>query len=91
MRIGEPARRAGVSTRALRYYEQRGLIRSRRSANGYREYDESDVRIVAEIRALGEVVRQIVGAKPKRLLLADLAGHFWPRLHRCIMGRLYKR
>ncbi|MDF5751853.1 thioredoxin [Spongiactinospora sp. TRM90649] len=24
----------------------------------------------------GEVVRQIVGAKPKRLLLADLAGHF---------------
>ncbi|MFI0406295.1 thioredoxin [Actinomadura sp. 3N508] len=24
----------------------------------------------------GEVVRQIVGAKPKRLLLADLEGHF---------------
>ncbi|TDC58163.1 thioredoxin [Actinomadura sp. KC345] len=24
----------------------------------------------------GEVVRQIVGAKPKRLLLADLDGHF---------------
>jgi thioredoxin 1 len=24
----------------------------------------------------GEVVRQIIGAKPKRLLLADLQGHF---------------
>ncbi|MEU6412389.1 thioredoxin [Microbispora sp. NPDC046933] len=24
----------------------------------------------------GEIVRQIVGAKPKRLLLADLDGHF---------------
>lgn len=24
----------------------------------------------------GEVVRQIIGAKPKRLLLADLEGHF---------------
>ncbi|MEW9532979.1 MerR family transcriptional regulator [Microbispora sp. NPDC049125] len=52
MRIGELARRAGVSPRALRYYEQQGLIRARRSPNGYRDYDESDVRIVAEIRAL---------------------------------------
>ncbi|GAA4081567.1 hypothetical protein GCM10022214_45580 [Actinomadura miaoliensis] len=52
MRIGEFAERAGVSTRALRYYEKQGLLPARRAANGYREYDESDLRLVAEIRTL---------------------------------------
>ncbi len=52
MRIGELAERAGVSTRSLRYYEQQGLIPARRAANGHREYDESDIRLVAEIREL---------------------------------------
>ena len=52
MRIGDVADRTGVSTRALRYYEQQGLLRARRAANGYREYDESDLRIVQEIRSL---------------------------------------
>ena len=52
MRIGELAELAGVSTRALRYYEQQGLIRARRGANGYRQFEESDLRLVAEIRSL---------------------------------------
>jgi len=52
MQIGELAERAGVSTRALRYYEQQGLIAARRTANGYRDYDESNVRLVEEIRTL---------------------------------------
>ncbi|MFC6880284.1 MULTISPECIES: MerR family transcriptional regulator [Actinomadura] len=52
MRIGELAERAGVSTRALRYYEQQGLLSARRGANGYRQYEESDVRLVTEIRSL---------------------------------------
>ncbi|MES9607067.1 MerR family transcriptional regulator [Actinomadura sp. NPDC000929] len=54
MRIGELAARAGVSTRMLRYYEQQGLLPARRAANGYREYEESDLRLVAQIRALLE-------------------------------------
>lgn len=52
MRIGELAARAGVSTRSLRYYEKQGLITAGRASNGYREYAESDVRLVREIRAL---------------------------------------
>ncbi|MBO2450495.1 MerR family transcriptional regulator [Actinomadura barringtoniae] len=52
MKIGELAGRAGVSTRALRYYEQQGLLPARRGANGYREYEESDLKLVAEIRTL---------------------------------------
>ncbi|WP_304451668.1 MerR family transcriptional regulator [Nocardiopsis sp. YSL2] len=52
MRIGELARRAGVSTRTLRYYESRGLIPSRREVNGYRVYDDADLRLVEQIRTL---------------------------------------
>jgi DNA-binding transcriptional MerR regulator len=54
VRIGELSGRAGVSTRALRHYEELGLLPVRRRANGYREYDEADLRLVAEIRELTE-------------------------------------
>ncbi|GAA2887971.1 MerR family transcriptional regulator [Pseudonocardia halophobica] len=52
MRIGELAERAGVSPRALRHYEELGLLPARRRANGYRTYGEEDLRALAEIRAL---------------------------------------
>jgi DNA-binding transcriptional MerR regulator len=52
MLIGELAERAGTSTRALRYYEAHGLVQPRRSGNGYRRYDEAELRVVREIRAL---------------------------------------
>jgi DNA-binding transcriptional MerR regulator len=52
MLIGELAERAGTSTRALRYYETHGLLHARRAANGYRTYDEGELRVVREIRAL---------------------------------------
>jgi DNA-binding transcriptional MerR regulator len=52
MRIGELSTRSGVSIRLLRYYEQRGLIRPSRQANGYRIYAENDVQLVRRIRAL---------------------------------------
>jgi DNA-binding transcriptional MerR regulator len=55
MRISEFAERAGTSTRALRYYEEQGLLSARRRANGYREYDEVDLRLVREIRSLLEI------------------------------------
>ncbi|MFB9834664.1 MerR family transcriptional regulator [Actinoallomurus acaciae] len=64
MRIGELAERAGVSARALRYYEQQGLISARRGTNGYRQYDESDVRLVAEIRSLLAVGFTLEDARP---------------------------
>ncbi|WP_409059773.1 MerR family transcriptional regulator [Streptomyces sp. SYP-A7185] len=52
MRIGELAERAGTTTRTLRYYESRGLLPARRSGNGYRTYDEDDVRLLEQIRTL---------------------------------------
>jgi DNA-binding transcriptional MerR regulator len=52
MRIGELARRGGASARSIRYYEQQGLLLARRRENGYRDYDEADLRLVREIRSL---------------------------------------
>ncbi|MET7884398.1 MerR family transcriptional regulator [Streptomyces avermitilis] len=52
MRIGELGRATGATPRALRHYEQAGLIASRRAANGYRVYDEAAVTRVRNIRHL---------------------------------------
>ena len=52
MRIGELAARAGTTTRTLRYYESRGLLPARRGENGYRTYDEHDLRLLRQIRTL---------------------------------------
>jgi DNA-binding transcriptional MerR regulator len=55
VRIGELGRRAGVSPRTLRHYEELGLLAARRRANGYRDYDDRDLRVVTEIRSLVEL------------------------------------
>jgi DNA-binding transcriptional MerR regulator len=52
MRIGELAARAGTTTRTLRYYESRGLLPARRADNGYRTYDECDLKLLEQIRTL---------------------------------------
>ncbi|WP_280489711.1 MerR family transcriptional regulator [Nocardia carnea] len=55
MRIGELSRRTGVSRRSLRYYEQNGLLRSGRSANGWREYEEASV---GRVRKIADLLRR---------------------------------
>jgi len=50
MRIGDVAYRAGVSTRALRYYEEQGLLTSERTGAGQRVYPESAVERVRLIQ-----------------------------------------
>ncbi|MFF5261118.1 MerR family transcriptional regulator [Actinomadura viridis] len=55
MRIGELARATGTTPRALRHYEQAGLITSRRAGNGYRVYDQAAVVRVRNIRYLLDV------------------------------------
>jgi MerR family redox-sensitive transcriptional activator SoxR len=47
--IGEVARRSGVATSALRFYEDRGLIASVRNQSGHRRYLRSVIRRVAFI------------------------------------------
>lgn len=50
MLIGELAATSGLSREALRFYEQQGLIRSRRLANGYRDYPAEAAMLVQYIR-----------------------------------------
>ncbi|GAA1265113.1 MerR family transcriptional regulator [Streptomyces javensis] len=64
MRIGELARRAGVTTKAVRYYESLGLLTPERLANGYRDYGEHDVRLVREIRALSGLGLPVERTRP---------------------------
>ncbi|TXS40767.1 MerR family transcriptional regulator [Streptomyces sp. uw30] len=52
MRIGELARRTGVSERSLRYYETQGLLRAERTPGGHRDYAEAAVDRVIRIQEL---------------------------------------
>ena len=52
MRIGEVAALAGVSVRALRYYEEQGLLVAERSASGQRHYPPEAVDRVRFIQNL---------------------------------------
>ncbi|MFC4118111.1 MerR family transcriptional regulator [Nonomuraea zeae] len=52
MRIAEAARAAGTTPRALRWYQQHGLLEPGRSPAGYRDYDERAVERVRRIREL---------------------------------------
>ncbi|AGJ55555.1 MerR-family transcriptional regulator [Streptomyces sp. PAMC 26508] len=50
MRIGELARRTGVSERSLRYYEAQGILKADRTPGGHRDYPEGAVDRVIRIQ-----------------------------------------
>jgi DNA-binding transcriptional MerR regulator len=63
MRIGDAAAAAGTTPRALRFYEQNGLLPSpRRSVAGQRQYGPRDVarvRVIRELLSLGFTVADL--------------------------------
>ncbi|HEY0561017.1 MAG: transcriptional regulator, MerR family [Mycobacterium sp.] len=89
--IGEVARRAGLATSALRYYEQRGLLPGERTASGQRRYPRSVLRRLAFVRAAQNVglsldeIRAALSALPdgRTPTTAD-----WARLSRTWRTRL---
>lgn len=54
--IGEASSRAGVSERALRYYQELGLLSPGCTAGGSRRYCETDLVRVARIRELQQLL-----------------------------------
>ena len=53
--IGELARRTGVTTSALRYYDELGLVRPSRRVSGHRRYGVDAVAAVGVVRFFQEV------------------------------------
>ena len=63
--IGDTARRSGVATSALRFYETRGLISSIRVSGNHRRYHRATLRRIAIIRmaqTLGLSLKEIAAA-----------------------------
>jgi DNA-binding transcriptional MerR regulator len=55
MTISELARRTGVTTSTLRFYDELGLVRPTRRVSGHRRYAVDAVAAVAVVRLLREV------------------------------------
>ncbi|MET7450601.1 MerR family transcriptional regulator [Streptomyces sp. NPDC005574] len=67
IRIGEVARGAGVSVRAVRYYEEQGLLIAERSPSGQRLYRKDAVPLVRffqQMFAAGLTSRRITELLP---------------------------
>ncbi|GAA1490700.1 MerR family transcriptional regulator [Brachybacterium sacelli] len=91
MRIGELARRTGVSQRALRYYEEHGLLSPDRRPSGYRVYSQEDVASVQRIRTLlaaGLSTAQILEALP---CIVDDDGRLIPGCEGLVEGLAQQR
>ena len=91
MTIGEVAKRSGVATSALRYYEDQGLIHSERTDSGHRRYPRAVIRRVAFIvfaqrigLSLEEVRRELAKLPknhvPERSDWAKLSGRWTSRI-----------
>ena len=55
MLIGELAKLSGLSRDTLRFYEKRGLLRSKRLANGYRHYPAETIQWLGYLRSAQEL------------------------------------
>ena len=53
VKINEVERKAGITKKNIRFYEEQGLISPRRnSENGYREYGDEEVHVLRRIKLL---------------------------------------
>lgn len=89
--IGDVARRSGLATSAVRFYEREGLVAGERTAGGQRRYPRSVLRRLAFIRAAQNVGLSLAEI---RTALATLPGGRtptsadWTRLARSWRHRL---
>jgi MerR family transcriptional regulator, redox-sensitive transcriptional activator SoxR len=92
--IGQVARRSGVATSALRFYEERGLIRSERNVGGHRRFSRPVIRRVAFIvfaqrvgLSLDEIAEELAKLPADRVP----SRRDWSRLSRAWSARIDER
>jgi MerR family redox-sensitive transcriptional activator SoxR len=92
--IGEVARRSGVASSALRFYEQRGLIASTRSGSGHRRYPRPVLRRIAFVvfaQRIGLTLEEI-GAELAKLPANEApTRRDWSRLSAAWSSRIDER
>ena len=92
--IGEVARRSGVASSALRFYEERGLITSQRAGSGHRRYPRAVLRRIAFVvfaqrigLTLDEIGAELAKLPPDRAPTS----RDWARLSSGWTGRIDQR
>jgi MerR family redox-sensitive transcriptional activator SoxR len=89
--IGEIVRRSGVPASALRFYEEKGLIRSERAESGRRHYPRAVLRRIAFIvfaQRIGMSLDEIRGELEKLPEDRVPEGADWARLSRAWTRRI---
>ena len=92
--VGELATRSGVATSAVRFYEDRGLLTSVRTASGHRRYPRGMVRVVAFILFAQQIGLRLTEVRDE---LAKLpagrppSGADWARLSAMWQSRIDER
>ena len=92
--VGEVATRSGVATSALRFYEEQGLIQSRRTESGHRRYPRAVLRRIAFIvfaQKVGLTLEQVRAELDKLPDDAVPAQSDWARLSGTWRARIDER
>lgn len=92
--IGELAKRTGVATSALRFYEERGLIQAERNDSGHRRYPRATARRVAFIvyaQRVGLTLEEIRTELDKLPCHRTPTGEDWNRLTQTWSERIDER
>jgi MerR family redox-sensitive transcriptional activator SoxR len=81
--ISEVSRRSGVAASALRFYEEKGLIKSERTGSGHRRYPRAVLRRVAFIvfaQRIGMTLDEVAGELAKLPAGRVPEGSDWAKL-----------
>lgn len=76
MLVNEILKEVGMTRRAIKYYEEKGLLSIKKDTNGYRNYTDEDIKVLKKIsvyRKLGisiEDIKKLLNTNDKGILLS---------------------
>ena len=78
MLINEVCNLTGLTKKAISYYEKQGLLKPKKSNNGYREYSEEDIALLNEISLYRKLdiaikdIKVIIKSKDKKYIINNI-------------------